>query len=119
MKIDINKPDVYRKAAEVLIRDGRVQGDLVEVPKGVTEEEGFQNPQYAVCALGACARAVYELYGLNTNDPYDYEFTVYDHKQQYDRKIWSYNDDDGYSDEDIALLLKQHAHYLEEAGNDA
>ena len=50
---DIDKADVYRKAAEVIVRDGKTDCGLTEAGE---QDEDLKNPELAVCALGACAR---------------------------------------------------------------
>ncbi|WP_432112800.1 DUF6197 family protein [Streptomyces sp. S1] len=111
---EIDKAAVYRKAAEIIVRDGKTEGDLVEAPQGVSEPEALMDPSRPVCALGACARAQYELYGLLPKEPYDYEFKVPRPSTLvpagvYMRKIQYFNDDDHATAEDIAVLLKQRA----------
>ena len=113
-----NKAEVYRKAAEILVRDGQYKGELVKYP----EELGVDFES------GACVRAEWELYQTFCYG-YGYErysFTIptqfYMDKRLeklWNREIWSYNDSKDYSAEDIALMLKQHAHNLEEESHDA
>jgi len=128
---DIDKADVYRKAAEVIVRDGKTDCGLTEAGE---QDEDLKNPELAVCALGACARAHYELYGelprvtyempgrSGTKSPADSVYQLYSFSvpKTADLQIWMANDGrDGVtrSAEDIALLLKQHAAELdEEAG---
>lgn len=131
----INKAEVYRKASEILLRDGRIRGALAAEVKPDSDEyiaheneEGLTNPEYSVCALGACARAEYELYGtlpVNYSENgmrrsvadavyYAYNFLATD--GDHDLKIWTLNDRTGgneYSDEDIALILKREAEKVE------
>jgi len=113
---EINKAEVYRKAAEIIVRDGQAKSTLVNGP--VRE---ITNPRYSVCALGACARAEYELYGTlpledGDLDPYGpYTFYVSWDNQGYVRNwsIHSINDMRETSAEDIALLLKRRAEEVE------
>lgn len=82
----MNKAEVFRKAAEIIVRDGKCEGELVAGYDEVLieETEAIKHRVFPVCALGACARAEYELYGtlpLNHNgtalDPYGpYKFSV-------------------------------------------
>lgn len=121
MKTD--KAEVYRKAAEIIIRDGRTVGSLTE--RGDASEY-IADRSLPVCAIGACYRAHYELYGehLPAEGPMDGERTYYyEFRVQWlgkggemrDRTIFSVNDGDGASDEDIALLLKRHAEEVDSA----
>lgn len=113
----INKADVYRKAAEIIVRDGQHKGDLT--PEGESSE-ALANTALPVCALGACARAEYELYGTHSWDrPYgdpwrDYAFMVDSEFPNPPRWIFFINDDERTSAEDIALLLKRHAEEVDD-----
>ncbi|MER7959326.1 hypothetical protein [Streptomyces sp. NPDC096030] len=114
----MNRADVYRRAAEIIVRDGKTERHLVEGERGQALTR-IKDPAYRVCALGACARAEWELYGTlprsenGALDPYTaYEFSILREEkdgQSTFRHIWEINDACGVSAEDIALLLKQHA----------
>jgi len=110
---DIDKAAVYRKAAEIIVRDGKCEGDLT--PEG-DDDDALRNPALPVCALGACARAEYELYGTVPwerpyGDPWrDYGFKV---SGEPARWIQNVNDTEGVSAEDVALLLKKRAEEID------
>ncbi|MGW6255438.1 hypothetical protein [Streptomyces sp. NPDC055085] len=123
---DPYKPDVYRKAAEIIVRDGKHEGGFT--PRGSFDREAVKDPSLPVCAMGACARAEWELYGTlpvpssaegawsgAVHGAYSYQTSWGGMK---DVSIWAINDiAEGplaTSAEDIALLLKQHAADLEE-----
>ncbi|WP_432112798.1 DUF6197 family protein [Streptomyces sp. S1] len=115
---DIDKAAVYRKAAEIIVRDGKTEKTLVEGRGRVGPDEELREllkTNAPVCALGACGRAQYELYGiLPKNDDavfVNYCFTVdwdLGHGVS-DYSIFSVNDRGNTTAEDIALLLKQRA----------
>lgn len=126
-----DKAMVYRKAAEIIVRDGKCEGVLTENGETVEAIQGGG----AVCALGACARAEYELYGTipmrtvpdfsrdpmgsgetEIADPYPYYGFTATLGEMKDYKIWCINDDSRVSVEDIALLLKQRAEDCEAEG---
>lgn len=116
---DIDKAAVYRKAAEVIVRDGKTEGLYSgedrdkyygRQPVRNTYELALKDPRVRVCALGACSRAQYELYGQLSEDPYlDYEFKVDFLENGSPLSIWAINDACNTSAEDIALLLKRQA----------
>ncbi|MGW2207418.1 DUF6197 family protein [Streptomyces sp. NPDC001774] len=118
----MNRADVYRRAAEIIVRDGKTERHLVEGEWGQALTR-IKDPSYRVCALGACARAEWELYGTlprsenGALDPYRaYEFcTPWEDRagESVCRHIWHINDTYGVSAEDIALLLKRHAEDVE------
>lgn len=118
---EIDKAEVYRKAAEVIVRDGKTEGVLFGAECQQSYGAMIENRSLPVCAIGACVRAEYELYGTvhwsRGVDAYNaYEFEV---EEFGDRKIWSVSDDGEWTSdltfnatrtaEDIALLLKRHA----------
>jgi hypothetical protein len=117
----VNKADVYRKAAEVIVRDGKYEGGLTEHGDG---PQHIKSGEGAVCALGACARAEYELYGtlpMRSNpwgtslDPYTpYDFGVLWGDWTNERAIFRINDSEKTSAEDIALLLKKRAEEIDD-----
>ncbi|GHG10249.1 DUF6197 family protein [Streptomyces hydrogenans] len=118
---EINKADVYRKAAEVIVRDGKHEGNLTE--RG-DHPWALRDPGFAVCALGACGRAEYELYGTlpverGTDEYAEYGFTVTRPRAyglgSYEQKIHYLNDDESTSAEDVALVLKRHAEEVDHA----
>ncbi len=126
----VNKADVYRKAAEIIVRDGQYKGDYT--PRGNTPE-AIKNTEYPVCAIGACVRAEWELYGEFSGyedveddaDPRVDGYTPYAYKlpnpidEGSDRRlgeprwIWSVNDSLKSTAEDIAELFRQRAQTLE------
>lgn len=121
---EINKADVYRKAAEVIVRDGKHDGGLVaggyRQTRRLTYPERIADRSLPVCALGACARAQFELYGVLDSggaEAYDeYSFTVkgFEFPAGVDKYhltpyIENVNDFGNVSAEDIALLLKRRA----------
>ncbi|MFF5973675.1 hypothetical protein ACFY7C_19320 [Streptomyces sp. NPDC012769] len=118
----MNKADIYRKAAEIIVRDGQFKGELTS---GGEDADALKDPSLPVCAIGACARAEYELYGTlpwerPNGDPYDYAFRVggeYSYNLSgVPRAIYYVNDDPRFGAEDIALVLKQRAAELDDAG---
>jgi hypothetical protein len=124
----VNKADVYRKAAEIIGRDGHHKGALTS--RGATAT-ALKDTSLAVCALGACVRAEWELYGTMPMcdctapscalvDPYSaYVFVVENATELVDWRwgkrpqIHGVNDSPETSAEDIALLLKKHAEELD------
>lgn len=121
---DIDKAEVYRKAAEIIVRDGKHRTTFVEgwsphpEAKNMTDlAESIRDRQRPVCAIGACLRAEFELTGGlkaygNAEYVYDeYTFTVpYD---GYAQDIWMFNDHQEISAEDVALELKKHAEAID------
>lgn len=127
---EINKSDVYRKAAEVIVRDGKTTGGLTSAGE---RAESIKNPDLEVCALGACGRAHYELYGVLPENGVSVADAIYSEytfitdvpfqaaypmaaKGHENLKLWEVNDNTklNYSAEDIALMLKNHASELDE-----
>lgn len=117
----IDKAQVYRKAAEIIVRDGKCEGQLTD--KGV-EAKYIRDASVPVCALGACLRAEHELYGTYHNAVDDWEVSAERYIFSVDwtlvgdpgvtaHKIYNVNDYGHTSAEDIALLLKQHAEDIE------
>lgn len=119
----IDKAEVYRKAAEIIVRDGKYdEGSLVELrfgENGGAEQRALMDPSRPVCALGACARAEWELYRTMPDDVYEeYGFEVPWEKWDGStvlRKIYYINDDDDTTAEDIATYLKQRAEEVDHA----
>jgi hypothetical protein len=114
----MNKADVYRKAAEVIGRDGWNQGGLFawdpDIDGPVRYEELVKNQSLAVCALGACARAQYELYGTIPEDAYEtYEFLVETPSTGALATIWMMNDLPRTSAEDVILAMENHAEEID------
>lgn len=117
---DINAADVYRKAAEVIVRDGKTEGLLTD--QGGSPE-AIKNRKLPVCALGACYRAHWELYGEmpveNLGVTWAYQFKVTEPSRfngtPRPKWIWAINDRQETSAEDIALLLKRRAEEIEGA----
>ncbi|MFD4474622.1 hypothetical protein ACFWPU_00695 [Streptomyces sp. NPDC058471] len=115
----ISRADVYRKAAEVIVRDGKCEGQLVEDTPNhafVPTEHRIMDTSLKVCALGACVRAYYELRGAEPLSAGQVADLAYTHDTGYvfypgGRAIDTINDDRGNptSAEDIALLLKHQA----------
>lgn len=123
---DIDKRAVYRKAAEVIARDGKTEGELTEHGDS---DRCLMDTSLAVCALGACARAQYELYGVlperlpvheggGSSAYRDYNFAVLTEPPTKPgqlprppewRPVYRVNDTPGMSAEDVALILKRHA----------
>lgn len=114
---DVNESDVYRHAATVIVRDGKVVGGLTEQGE---DDDKLIDRSLAVCAIGACHRAHYELYGelpVNTNPDltWAYEFRAIPPPGMYKiapdepRLIWAINDNRATTAEDIALILKKQA----------
>ncbi|GHG10261.1 DUF6197 family protein [Streptomyces hydrogenans] len=110
---EIDKAQVYRKAAEVIVRDGKWRGSLTQQGDCAWD---LRNPALKVCALGACARAEYELYGTlpeergtNTYEAYAFKVAELRKHGTYYREIYYVSDDLRYDAEDIALLLKKRA----------
>ncbi|MFE6222963.1 hypothetical protein [Streptomyces sp. NPDC057854] len=112
---EIDKAEVYRKAAEIIIRDGKHEAELVRNDRGIPEDEALKDPSRPVCALGACARAEYELYGTLPKSAYErYGFKVpkpspHRYSGIYWQPVQYFNDDDSTSAEDVALALKREA----------
>lgn len=114
-----NDADVYRKAAEIIIRDGKCEGGLTEKGDG---DRYIADRSLPVCAMGACYRAHYELYGEFLGLPadptkvYQYQFSVPWQRMTRirDTPIYTVNDLNGTSAEDIALLLKRQAEKVDE-----
>lgn len=109
--MNIDKAAVYRKAAEIIVRDGQAKGGLTGNGYGFRSpgiSSRLKDHSIPVCALGACARAEWELYQTLPEDPYK----VYDFSVEHDgrpRDIWIINDLEETSAEDVALALKRHA----------
>ncbi|GHG10243.1 DUF6197 family protein [Streptomyces hydrogenans] len=121
---EISKADVYRKAAEVIVRDGKTEGRLVEgTDRGTRDSEiigRLVSGQGAVCAIGACARAEAELYGNLPVGEADLLYGRYSFGVDWDLglglkvySIFAVNDDRHTSAEDIALLLKHRAEEID------
>lgn len=129
----MNLADVYRKAAEVIVRDGKTEHQLVGRRDGVEDirssdeipDDEFKDRSLPVCALGACARAEWELYGtlpardaMRTSVTMEkYSFMVprvADHITVSETDVWMVNDNPATSAEDIALLLKHHAEEVQD-----
>lgn len=112
----MNKADVYRKAAEVIGRDGWNQGGMFAGREGVTHryEEAIQDQSLEVCAIGACIRAEFEMYGSLCEDPYEeYDFLVKRPDTGTLTEIWTMNDSPRTSAEDVILALKNHAEEID------
>lgn len=118
---DINKAEVYRKAAEIIVRDGKTEGDLTAYG---SMSHHVTNPALPVCALGACARAEWELYGTLPggvgSDQFRPTTTKYSFDTVDDRfvhphpvRIWMFNDHPNTSAEDVALILKRRAEEID------
>ncbi|MFF8831344.1 hypothetical protein [Streptomyces sp. NPDC015131] len=116
---DVNKADVYRHAATVIVRDGKHEGGLTPAHRSGASltlfEKALKDTSLPVCALGACARAEWELYGTLPEDAYDYSFEVDGAGFGFSAAIFNVNDseDNPTTAEDIALLLKQRAEEVE------
>jgi hypothetical protein len=137
---EISKADVYRRAAEVIVRDGKHEKTFVEgwaptpTPRPAPAEmetgwpalrRAIKDRSRPVCALGACLRAEYELTGTLTFGRSDgdhvYEQYSFDVRAdsllpggaERDIEIWQYNDRDRISAEDIALELKRRAEEID------
>lgn len=116
--MSIDKAEVYRKAAEVIVRDGKYdEGTLVEIRPGdgkypSSERRALMDPSRPVCALGACARAEWELYRTMPDDVYE-EYSFKAPWETYRgitmHEIFYINDDDSATAEDIAMCLKRRA----------
>lgn len=134
--MSINKADVYRKAAEVIVRDGKNNSGLVQGYYALDRNESDLLPKLLtgnapVCALGACARAHYELTGEVLVDHYIYKAYSFDVEWTFaagttpwgdpgkpvTRKveIYTVNDHGRASAEDIALILKKQAEEVDHA----
>lgn len=115
---EINKADVYRKAAEVIVRDGKYDAGLVPQKGKSTWEERVKDRSLPVCAIGACVRAEYELYGtvgttMAAYDSYSYVVDGFEFHNEDGKFLTPYienvNDHGRTTAEDIALLLKRRA----------
>lgn len=125
-----SKSDIYRKAAEIITRDGRTRGALWRDihARGSLELQLDPSGTMPVCAIGACARAEYELTGFrlhesDTTDAWDY---VDRHGFATDSlqvpsirpkvPVWEYNDVARVTDQDVINALTAEADRLEYNG---
>lgn len=115
----VDKSDIYRKAAEVIVRDGKAAGKFFEndIPLNDWEVERAEalaaDRSLSVCAIGACIRAEYELTGhVQPKDhwmEYDFVAPGWSRVPGRLRHIWGINDSSTTTAEDVALLLKRKA----------
>jgi hypothetical protein len=131
----VSKSEIYAKAAEVIVRDGKHTGTFFgakEAPQGgpLTGEYHPDLPDRTpgdimravradgpVCAMGACARAEYELTGALGHHSVDeiwgeYTFETDVPYPGYSRSfkaIYMFNDDRLTTAEDVAVMLKRKA----------
>ncbi|MFD4474635.1 hypothetical protein ACFWPU_00760 [Streptomyces sp. NPDC058471] len=122
----MNKADVYRKAAEVIVRDGMVKGSLFsDCPSMDNADyvEAVGDLGKSVCAIGACVRAQYELYGTaygSSRELIDQAYRNFNFMTEIPARwggtcnIQMLNDAVGTSVEDVALELKRRAEMVDD-----
>ncbi|MFD4474649.1 hypothetical protein ACFWPU_00830 [Streptomyces sp. NPDC058471] len=126
---DIDKAAVYRHAATVIVRDGKREGQFFgpngREGGGTARPEAVGDTTLSVCAIGACVRAQYELYGTTYASETDvfqdgYDNYAFDVKMPDGARCPSPDCDCGTNDnrnksaEDIALLLKHQAEEVDQ-----
>lgn len=134
--MSIDNPHIYRRAAEILERDGMVKNRLFagdDRYEGPTPEQIQEKVATGcgVCAIGACIKAEYELTGTlpeftSANDLYKrYNFTVEVAIKDHFRgegdpmwltsgaNLWEVNDDYADDEVNVATVLRRKAVDLE------